>query len=73
MEFTVDNLNELDQMLRRAITELVDPRFDAIEAKLRSIIQDEVADMVRYETPLVMKPKIKEIDYRLDRLEQASP
>ena len=45
MEFTADNLNELDQMLRRAISELVpeivheivDPRFDRLEAEFKDL------------------------------------
>ena len=45
MEFTQDNLNEIEQMLRRAIRELVpeivheivDPRFDNLEAAFRSL------------------------------------
>jgi len=73
MEFTEDNLNELDWMLRWAIMELVDPRFDNMEDTLRVIIRDEIADMVRYEVLVVMKPKVKEIDHRLNRLEKASP
>ncbi len=74
MEFTTDNLNELDQMLRIAaretIEEMVDPRFDAMEETMRKVMCEEVADMVRYEAPFMIKSKIKEIDHRPDRPEK---
>jgi hypothetical protein len=70
MEFTADNLNELDQMMRRAIREIVtkiiheivDPRFDAIELRLAAI-EEEMRDS---------KPVLHDHGIRLNRLEKVT-